>query len=1234
MATSQSASDYTERLSRKVLSSLKSLNESLGEVRRSVQKIDAVANARAQGSPTGASASPSAAQQRLLPLLNAAQQRHLQQSPEEVTPAAAAAARLVLRVPVGSEYSRAHALPPQPQPQQPPLAQQQQQQQQQQQASLQLSSQALAQQMSAPTSGESVVVAAALSGLSPLSARVLGISGAGASAIAPPVPAALAASRGAPAAATAPAASVAPAPSEAASAALTAATLVRRVLMSPAFRGVGVDEGTLDELASVLLPDDMGAVRQHMAFRPTPSVAAGGPGGGGFGDRVGPLTFSGHGSDTGSVSGGSDGGSRTRTPGSTHSRAHTPPPPSWHMPGAGPGHFPHEPHRPNSENRRGGTGGSGGGGGGGGGNSGSGGRGSGGSRTGSGGHGRDLPSIVGGSGTRSGPNLSVAWASIGSDSSSGPWGRGGEDGRAESPGAGSRGRGRDGAGAAAEGSAGSGASPADGLGGSAVAAVVSPAARDAETSGGFPGAESDGSSDGSDVSDADDADVSDGNVATGERRAVRRAGSAALAGGGADGGVGGSGAGGYGRHASFKSHSSSVRFGGAEEIPAAEGAGGDGSSTFVKASAAKRAASFAGDGFGGTTGDDDLNSPSADAFGGGGGGAGRGDVIASDDDGDEGLLHRAGLRQAAGAEAAAMELRRQRGAVGDAGAALGASAAAANILGAVGRPQRMPAMGDASSRSVEGSADATLPTSSAPAAIVEGGGPAAPPTRIFTFTRYEGHDDEIGPDAVAEDDVPYNVEDVPLHDFYAAESAAASSLPAASMLSDDEQRARPLPLVLAGQAPAPGLALLAAGVPMPPMSVADTTPQPRVLDWNGSDVEWTTAPAAASSLPPAASASRPNGHLAPAPRHEAFSLRIVYEAGRTGFEEEKEFEAAVGSIIAGRYRVVDYIGSAAFSSALSCTDLVSGDDVCLKVIKNSKDFLDQSLDEIKLLRYINAQGDADAHNILRLREYFYYKEHLFIVTELLKDNLYEFGKYLVDNGHERFFTLPRIQRIALQTLRALAFIHARGLLHCDLKPENILIKSYSRCDVKVIDFGSSCFFTDRLSGYIQSRSYRAPEVVLGLRYGPKIDIWSLGAILCELLTGRVLFANDSVQTMLARIQSLLGPFPARMLAGGRDVHKYFRAARDGTLFERKAGAGGSEASSPGGAGDEGGETVSVLSASRTNLRVHLACEDAGFLDFVAALLAVDPDARPTAQQALGHPWLRRVLEVQAFVLPQ
>lgn len=95
------------------------------------------------------------------------------------------------------------------------------------------------------------------------------------------------------------------------------------------------------------------------------------------------------------------------------------------------------------------------------------------------------------------------------------------------------------------------------------------------------------------------------------------------------------------------------------------------------------------------------------------------------------------------------------------------------------------------------------------------------------------------------------------------------------------------------------------------------------------------------------------------------------------------------------------------------------------------------------------------------------------------------------------------QTIARHCLEALEYLHHLRIIHCDLKPENILIKSYSKCEVKIIDLGSSCFQTDNLCLYVQSRSYRAPEVIIGLPYDEKIDIWSLGCILAELYTGDV-----------------------------------------------------------------------------------------------------------------------------------
>ena len=81
-------------------------------------------------------------------------------------------------------------------------------------------------------------------------------------------------------------------------------------------------------------------------------------------------------------------------------------------------------------------------------------------------------------------------------------------------------------------------------------------------------------------------------------------------------------------------------------------------------------------------------------------------------------------------------------------------------------------------------------------------------------------------------------------------------------------------------------------------------------------------------------------------------------------------------------------------------------------------------------------------------DFFYFKEHLFIVCELLRDNLYELYKYISKSDWTPYFTLPRVRSIAHQCLTALAYLHSLALIHCDLKPENILIKSLSRCVVK------------------------------------------------------------------------------------------------------------------------------------------------------------------------------------------
>lgn len=367
---------------------------------------------------------------------------------------------------------------------------------------------------------------------------------------------------------------------------------------------------------------------------------------------------------------------------------------------------------------------------------------------------------------------------------------------------------------------------------------------------------------------------------------------------------------------------------------------------------------------------------------------------------------------------------------------------------------------------------------------------------------------------------------------------------------------------------------------------------------------------------------------------EFFNMKIVYDINKTGFEATHDFPIRIGDVIAGRYEIVEYLGSAAFSRAVKCIDHLKGTAVCLKIIKNNKDYFDQSLDEIKLLTIIRnaCRGRCDDFHVLELFDYFYFKEHLFLVCELLRENLYEVYKYNRQSGETLYFNVPRLQRVAWQSLLALNFIHSRNLIHCDLKPENILIKSYSRSLIKVIDFGSSCFTSDQLSSYVQSRSYRAPEVVLGYPYDQRIDMWSLGCILGELWTGRVLFQNESLGTLIAKHIGIIG-----LQKSDRSYLKQAPLADDiftaeGVIYEKKASASAGTGTSNGNNGNSP-QTLTVASASaqncefiqikRTTLKRRMQTSDHLFLDFVTSLLRINPEERPTSWQAMHHPWFRQ-----------
>merc|ERR1712146_512789 len=105
--------------------------------------------------------------------------------------------------------------------------------------------------------------------------------------------------------------------------------------------------------------------------------------------------------------------------------------------------------------------------------------------------------------------------------------------------------------------------------------------------------------------------------------------------------------------------------------------------------------------------------------------------------------------------------------------------------------------------------------------------------------------------------------------------------------------------------------------------------------------------------------------------------------------------------------------------------------------------------------------------------------------------------------------LPTVAQYAKQMLLGLRALRKLKVIHADFKPDNLLM-SLTKDKIKICDFGAAMEVAESVNtSYAQPRYYRAPEVILGLPYDTQIDVWSAGATLFELATGRILFTGKT-----------------------------------------------------------------------------------------------------------------------------
>jgi dual specificity tyrosine-phosphorylation-regulated kinase 2/3/4 len=367
--------------------------------------------------------------------------------------------------------------------------------------------------------------------------------------------------------------------------------------------------------------------------------------------------------------------------------------------------------------------------------------------------------------------------------------------------------------------------------------------------------------------------------------------------------------------------------------------------------------------------------------------------------------------------------------------------------------------------------------------------------------------------------------------------------------------------------------------------------------------------------------------------HEIFNFPEIFFVGQSakkiqgiiggpvnnGYDDENgSYKPVQHDHILYRFEILKILGKGSFGQVLKCYDHKVGAHIALKIVRNEKRFHRQAQEEIRILEHLRKQDKDNTYNAIHMFESFTFRNHICISFELLSMNLYE----LIKKNKFAGFSLQLVRKFAHSILQCLDSLNKNKIIHCDLKPENILLKQQGRSGIKVIDFGSSCYEHQRIYTYIQSRFYRAPEVILGSKYGLPIDMWSLGCILAELLTGYPLFPGEDEGDQLACIIEVCGMPPQKLLDSSKRARNFISSKgypRYCTVVTMPDGStvlqgGRSRRGKPRG-----------LPSSKDWVTALKGCDEPLFIDFLKRCLDWDPSTRMTPPQALRHSWIRRRL---------
>lgn len=282
-----------------------------------------------------------------------------------------------------------------------------------------------------------------------------------------------------------------------------------------------------------------------------------------------------------------------------------------------------------------------------------------------------------------------------------------------------------------------------------------------------------------------------------------------------------------------------------------------------------------------------------------------------------------------------------------------------------------------------------------------------------------------------------------------------------------------------------------------------------------------------------------------------------------------------------KYVKLEKLGEGTYGVVYKARHTVTGEIVALKKIRlegEDEGVPGTALREISLLKELTHP------NIVQLKDVFYGENKLYLSFEYLEHDLKKYMK-----SQQNKLAPQQIKSFLFQTVRGLAWCHSHRVFHRDLKPQNILVDPQG--NLKLADFGLARAFTVPLRTYtheVVTLWYRAPEILLGgKQYSCPVDIWSVGAIFAEMVTGVPMFAGDSEIDELFKIFRLLGTPNEENWPGVSKLAEYK------TTFPKW---------------------------KRVSMQNAVPTLDPAGVDLLSQMLVYEPSKRISAKAALQHPY--------------